>query len=174
MTTLERDSRFLSAALPDLESYLLSETLYWPLGGSLPRLTPGTLLLSLRRLEALDPFTARKWQARFDSVRAKRRTAWEQKTLQEIRNRLRLWSASISEWQSDEDERRADYAGAISGRVILQLLLQETSAPEEQTALEGLDHFLRAKLKPAPFLWEPRLEQAFSRDEFWFLYGKLI
>jgi hypothetical protein len=173
MTTLERDLRFLECALPELESSLLAEALYWPLGASLPRLTPGTLLLALRRVEALEPFAARKWQAQFDSVRAKRRSVWEQKTLREIRNRLRLWSASLAEWRSDEGERRADYTGEVRGRVILQLLLSEVNAPEEGAALEGLDHLLRAKLKPAPFLWESGLERAFSQDEFWFLYGKL-
>jgi hypothetical protein len=173
MNLTERDSRFLSAALPDLEQYLLSESLYWPLGGSLPRLTPGALLLALRRLEALDPFAARKWQAQFDSVCAKRRSVWEQKTIQEIRNRLRLWSASLAEWQSDEAENRADYAGEVQGRVILQLLLGQVNAPEEATALAGLDHWLRVKLKPGSFLWEPRLARAFSQEEFWFLYGNL-
>lgn len=172
-TTLERDSRFISVALPELETALLSESLYWPLGNGLPRLTPGNLLLALRRLEALDPSAVRKWQLQFDSIRAKRRSAWEQKTLQELRNRLRLWNASIAEWQSDEGERRADYTGEVRGRVILQLLLREVNAPQEQTALEGLDHFLRAKLKPASFLWETGLEDAFPQDEFWFLYGKL-
>lgn len=173
MNPTERDSRFLSAALPDLEQYLLAESLYWPLGGSLPRLTPGSLLLALRRLEALDPFAARKWQAQFDSICAKRRSIWEQKTLQEIRNRLRLWSASLAEWQSDEAENHTDYASEVRGRIILQLLLGQVNAPEEATALAGLDHWLRAKLKPGPFLWDARLARAFSQDEFWFLYGNL-
>jgi hypothetical protein len=173
MITPERDSRFIEAALPELETYLLAEALYWPLGGSLPRLTPGSLLLALRRAEAFDPFAARKWQAQTDSIRAKRRTAWEQKSLREIQNRLRLWSASTAEWQSAESGRRADYPGEVRGRVILQILLDEVNAPAEQAALDGLDAFLRANLKPAPFLWEAELEKTFTPSKFWFLYGKL-
>jgi hypothetical protein len=173
MSILEKETRFLETGLSELEPYLLAEALYWPLGGSLPSLTPGALLLSLRRLEGLDPFAARKQQVRLDTIRMKRRTAWEQKALREVKNRLRLWSESIREWQSAQAGSRADYPGAVRGRVILQLLLGEVNAPVEQAALADLDVFLRANLKPGPFLWEKELETAFEPSEFWFLYGKL-
>jgi hypothetical protein len=173
MTTLERDSRFIEEALPELQPYLLADELYWPLGNSLPRLTPGALLLALRRVEAQQPSAAQKWQLKLDSVRTKWRAAWEQKALRETRNRLRLWSASMGEWQSAPAENLADYSGEVRGRVILQILLAEIDAPQEQSALEALDHSLRAKLKAGNFLWEAGLETTFPPSDFWFLYGKL-
>jgi len=173
MTSLERDSRFIETALTELQDYLLSEELYWPLGNSLPRLTPGALLLALRRAEALNPSAAHNWQRELDLVRAKWRTAWEKKALRETHNRLRLWSESISEWRSAPGENPADYTGAVRGRVILQLLLSEINSPQEQAALNDLDIFLRANLIKSGFLWEAGLESAFPADNFWFLYGKL-
>jgi hypothetical protein len=173
MTNPERDSRFIETALPELQDYLLSDELYWPLGGSLPRLTPGALLLALRRAEAHSPAPARKWQLELDAVRRRWRSAWEQKALREAKNRLRLWSASVGEWQSAPAENLADYTGEVRGRVILQILLDEVNAPAEQAALGPLDDFLRARLKPGNFLWETGLETAFPQSEFWFLYGKL-
>jgi hypothetical protein len=174
MKNLKHDFEFIQSALPEVETYLLSETLYWPLGASLPRLTIGGLLLALKRASALEPFEARKWLLQVESVRAKRRNAWEQKSLRELQNRLRLWSESVSEWRSAEGGQRADYTGEVRGRVIIQILLREVNAPGEQAALDALDRFLRVHLKPASFLWDKGLEQAFDRDEFWFLYGKLI
>lgn len=174
MKNLNSDFEFIESALPEMETYLLAETLYWPLGASLPRLTIGGLLLALKRASALKPFETRKWQMQIDSIRTKRRSAWEQKSLQELRNRLRLWSESVSEWRSAEGGQHADYTGEVRGRVIIQILLREVSAPGEQVAVDALDRFLRVHLKPASFLWGKGLEQAFDRDEFWFLYGKLI
>lgn len=173
MSTLEHDSRFLEAAFPELEAYLLAEALYWPLGGALPRLTPGALLLALRQVEVRSPTLASKWQAQLETVRMKRRTAWEQKSLKEVQSRLRLWSASVSEWQSAQAERRADYPGEVRGRVILHILLNEVNAPLEQAALASLDIFLRNSLTPTAFLWSQDLQPAFPPEEFWFLYGKL-
>ncbi|MDX9993295.1 MAG: hypothetical protein RBS68_14735 [Anaerolineales bacterium] len=173
MTNPESNSHFIETALPELETYLLSETLYWPLGGSLPRLTPGALLLALRQAEALNPPAARKWRQQLDLISAKRRTAWEQKARSELVNRLRLWGESVAEWQPAASERRADYSGQVRSRVILQLLLHEVNAPAQQAVLDGLDAFLRANLKPAPFLWDAQLAETFPKDEFWFLYGKL-
>jgi hypothetical protein len=173
MTTFEHDSRFIETSLPQLQDYLLSDELYWPLDNSLPRLTLGALLLALRRVEAIDPSVAYRWQGQMDPIRTKWRTAWEKKALKEIKNRLRLWSASIAEWQSASAMSRADYPGEVRGRVILQILLKEVDAPQEEAALNGLDHFLRASLRKCDFLWGPELEAAFPEDNFWFLYGKL-
>ncbi len=174
MSNLEHDSRFLEAAFPELEAYLLAEALYWPLGGTLPRLTPGALLLALRQVEARSsPILAGKWRAQLETVRMRRRTAWEQKSLKELQNRLRLWSASVSEWQSAQAERRADYPGEVRGRVILQILLSEVNAPLERSALASLDISLRNSLTLTAFLWSQDLQPAFPPEEFWFLYGKL-
>jgi hypothetical protein len=55
MPSLEKDRAFLEASVPELEDYLLSDELYWPItarGFDLPRLTIGGILLAKARLEA--------------------------------------------------------------------------------------------------------------------------
>jgi hypothetical protein len=52
---LKKDRAYLEAGIPELEDYLLSDELYWPIsarGHNLPRLTIGGLLLANDRLEA--------------------------------------------------------------------------------------------------------------------------
>ncbi|HBA90671.1 MAG TPA: hypothetical protein DCZ08_02485, partial [Anaerolineaceae bacterium] len=61
MQLLDNDLAFLHASAPVLEDYLLSDVLYFPvtgehgrqLSGDTTRLTLGNLLLSLRRLQAV-------------------------------------------------------------------------------------------------------------------------
>ncbi len=173
MPNAETDARFIEEALLQLQDYLLSEELFWPMGLNQPRLTPGALLLALTRLQASQPVQTEYWQSAFQTVRAQRPSAWKQKALKELRNRLRLWSASIGEWRSATAAQRADYAGAIRSRVILQLLLAEVDAPEEKAQLTGLDLFLQTILKKGEFLWEKEVQAAFDERLFWFLYGTL-
>ena len=55
MATVEKDTAYLEAGIPEMEAYLLSDELYWPIttrGYSLPRLTIGGILLAKTRLEA--------------------------------------------------------------------------------------------------------------------------
>ncbi len=53
MPTPAQDLSFFQAGLESLETYLLSEGLFWPLAGDLPRLTVGGMLLAGKRIEAL-------------------------------------------------------------------------------------------------------------------------
>ena len=55
MTPVEKDKSYLEASISELETYLLSQELYWPIsarGFDLPRLTIGGILLTQARLEA--------------------------------------------------------------------------------------------------------------------------
>ena len=55
MSAKAEDLQFVKEAIPQLQEYLLSNELYWPLSGTLPRLTPGALLLALARLSVTAP-----------------------------------------------------------------------------------------------------------------------
>ncbi len=46
----QKESQYLSAGVPELENYLLSKELYYPLSLYLPQLTLGGILLSLARM----------------------------------------------------------------------------------------------------------------------------
>lgn len=159
------DQKLIEEALPQLREYLLSDELYWSLGGSLPRLTPGNLLLSLARLEAVDPRSAWTLRGKLEAIQAQWRSAWEKKTSRETASRLRLWSQFLSEHTHDEGPHRAHYAASVRERVILQLL--QCGAPQ----LAELDALLRARFQPGGFAWEAVYQGVFPESEFWFLYG---
>lgn len=167
MSQPQQDRWYLEEALPQLQEYLLGEELYWALGGNLPRLTPGNLLLALKRLEAVDPHSAWTLREKLDAIQARWRSAWEKKIARETESRLRLWSQFLSEQSHDDGPHRAHYAASVRERVILQLL--RCSAPQ----LAELDGLLWARFKPGGFAWDAVYQNVFPKNEFWFLYGSL-
>ncbi len=167
MSQPQYDRWFLEEALPQLQEYLLADELYWALGGNLPRLTPGNLLLAQTRLEAVDPDAAWRMRREMEAIQTQWRSAWEKKTAREAENRLRLWSQFLAEQAHDEGPNRTHYAASVRERVILQLL--NCNAPQ----LLELDGLLRARFIPGGFAWEAVYQGVFAKSEFWFLYGSL-
>jgi hypothetical protein len=167
MSQPQHDRWYLEEALPQLQEYLLADELYWALGGNLPRLTPGNLLLALTRMGAADPDSAWKLRQKLDAIQTQWRSAWEKKIARETESRLRLWSQFLSEQAHDEGPHRAHYAAAVRERVILQLLNCE--APQ----LDALDALLRAGFIPGRFVWDEVFQGAFPQSKFWYLYGSL-
>lgn len=164
---MNTDEFFLNEALPQLKNYLLSAELYWPLGAALPRLTPGTVLLALTRLSVLQPESADDTRRKLETLITPWRSAWEKKILQETANRLRLWSAFLTECEETTSRQDAWYASEVRGRVILQLL--GCASPQ----LTALDARLTRLFTPGNFIWKAPLSAAFPQPDFWFLYGSL-
>ncbi len=167
MNQPQYDHWFLEEALPQLQDYLLADELYWALGGNLPRLTPGNLLLALTRLDAVDPDSAWTLRTKLDALQTQWRSAWEKKIARETESRLRLWSQFLAEQAHAEGPNRAHYAASVRERVILQLL--NCASPH----LTELDSLLRARFQPGGFVWEAAYQGKFPASEFWFLYGSL-
>lgn len=165
MKQAEQD--FLNEALPQLQEYLLSEALYWPLGGTLTRLTPGALLLALTRMDISQPEAARAARRKLDTLTEKWHSAWQRKIRQETASRLRLWSNFLAECGQPASQENAVYSSEVRGRVILQLL--GNASPE----LSALDAQLKKIFYPGNFIWEAPLRAAFPQPNFWFLYGSL-
>lgn len=173
MTTSDFDIRFVKEAVPQLQEYLLSNELYWPLSGSLPRLTPGALLLALVRLNVEAPAEARALEAQVISLRSRWQTAWKSKAARELANRTRLWSQYLADFQSSPEQSQESYRNEVRGRAILQLLLAELPGAPESSTLAELDSVLRSRLVSGKFIWESELQPAFPSASFWFLYGSL-
>lgn len=181
MPTLAQDLAFVQAGLDELEAYLHSEVLYWPLSGpaSLPRLTLGGLLLGLKRLRARCNSPAKAAQLtglenRLDAVRSKWRSAWERKCRREVHARLNLWRNYLGDYRQSSESQAESYAEQVKERVLLQLLALELEAQtEEIESLAELDKMVKSSWLPEGFLWEPDLAAAFPEPEYWFLYGKL-
>lgn len=176
MTSTDQDLAYLEAGIPELETYLLSDELYWPIsarGYNLPRLTLGGLLLAKARLQAQgEPVQALVNQ--LEAVRAKWRVAWETKAGREFQSRFGLWSNYLSDYRHNPEGHADSYPHEVRNRAMLQLLQPELPAGlPERESLASLDSALRGSLVPGSFIWEPEVQAGFPREEYWFLYGTL-
>jgi hypothetical protein len=176
MTSVEKDRAYLEAGIPELQSYLLSDELYWPVsarGHNLPRLTIGGLLLANARLQARgEPVDA--LMSRLEAVRSKWRVAWETKAGREFRSRFGLWGNYLADYRQNPEGHADSYPHEVRNRVMLELLRSELPADlPEREALSSLDTALQSSLLPADFVWESDLQPGFHRETYWFLYGTL-
>lgn len=176
MTSVEKDKAYLEAGIPELEDYLLSDELYWPIsarGYDLPRLTIGGVLLSMARLETRGE-RIEALVAQLDGIRSRWRVAWETKAGREVQSRMRLWGNYLSDYRHNPEGHVDAYPHEVRYRVMLHLLLAELpTPPSEQKELAQLDSLLRVNLISSDFIWEADLQGGFSREVYWYLYGKL-
>lgn len=190
MPSFTADLAFLEAGINELQDYLLSNEIYWPLGlpappgeRPYPRLTMGWLLLTRQRIlgwqERLAPPAAAHTVPRLlhalDAQRARWPVAWQKKAGAEFSSRLKLWANFLNEYKTDPPAHAARYPYEVNRRAMLHLLQQETQAisPEETDLLAAMDGYLRAILRPGEFVWEPQIAPAFPPEIYWYLYGNL-
>jgi hypothetical protein len=184
MTDASYDLGYLKAGVPQLERYLLSPELYWPIGDRppdgmppYPQLTLGGLLLSLAKLSARELSPPEdgeyaRWRSELESIRSHWLVAWEQKARREFHARLLLWRDYVEDYRQNPTEHADRFAYEVSRRVMLELLSHETrDLPDtELELLSGLDKALQAKLLPGRFVWEDDLNKAFPPGKYWYLY----
>jgi hypothetical protein len=181
---VHQDWFVLWVALDELEEYLLSPVLHWPLPktkngmnlGDLPRLTPGIVCLAKARLSVQREFDDIQEYIqtieRIDQIRNKWRVNWGKKAEQEFSERLRLWKAYVFE-DLGEGYQRTDYANQVRTRTILELLKDEVirENPNEQNLLLRLDEQVRLLCSQGSFVWEDQYKEAFPNKRYWFLYS---
>lgn len=156
----QKDSQYLSAGIPELESYLLSRELYYPLSLSLPQLTLGGLLLSLARMGT----QAAGFELQVEAIRSKWRVAWDAKTSREVKARSELWVNYLAEYRDDPKSGAQLYSQNVRYRAMLSLL----GKPEDD-----LDAFVKSVFKEDKFIWEEECAPNFPHKIFWYLYGTL-
>ncbi len=160
MSKLDQDLQYLDAGLSDLQDYLLSKELYWPLSASLPRLTLGGLLLARQRLGP----RAASQAAQIEALRSKWQTAWDAKASREVRARSGLWMNYLQDYRESPESHVSEYAQQVRNRAILALLGVES---------DPFDEAVKGMFISGDFVWESECAEFFPRDIFWFLYGKL-
>jgi hypothetical protein len=162
MSSLDQDLQYLDAGLRELQDYLLSNELYWPLSAasSLPRLTLGGLLLARQRLGT----RADSQAAQIEALHSKWQTAWDAKASHEARARGDLWKNYIQDYCESPESHASEYAQQVRNRAMLVLLGEES---------DPFDESVKSVFIPGDFIWENECAGNFSRDAFWFLFGKL-
>jgi hypothetical protein len=185
---LENDLAFLREAVPDLQNYLLSREIYWPLGGNvrisggahLPQLSIGNLAFAQARLSALKMADGQQSELsrlteQIQVVRSEWLSNWRLKAGREFNARLHLWQHFMDDLREDRGQHSPFIGREIRNRVLLQLLSEneaEVSTSDEKL-LEVLDQILRGMTRPGPFAWETEISAGFPPDRFWFLYVAL-
>ena len=185
---VNEDRALLYLAVEELQRYLLSNELYWPLFTNQKmklvnprsRLTPGNLLLSIKRLSSMHSDEDRRDLInskiqQFESVRNEWKSHWLQKAEKEYTARMDLWHAYLQDLFEDHSSHALNYAYAVRWRVILKLLEETGVTPTEVSTitLSSLDDSLRNISEPSDLIWGEEFCSAFPEDDFWFLYRSI-
>jgi hypothetical protein len=181
---------FSQAFIAELERYLLSDQVFWPLGGrasdgeGFPRGTLGQLLLSMDELstlaEEMDPeqiAAYHKVEQSFEAVQEARPANLESKAWAEVGRRLTLWQATLRDMQ-EADLSTQSYRNDVRNRFFLTRLQSLLSAGGRlrklRAQLTRLDGVLRARFITNDFIWHARMRHLYDAETYWFLYGRPV
>ena len=144
------------------------------------RLTPGNLLLSIKRLSSLQYDEDRRDLInskidQFNFLRKEWKSHWLQKAEKEYAARMDLWHAYLQDLFEDQSSHALNYAYAVRWRVILKLLEETGVTPAEvaMITLSTLDDSLQNISEPSGLIWGDEFQSAFPENEFWFLYRSI-
>lgn len=189
MNPIDHDLELAEIMLSEMHDYLLSKETFWPLGRvsrrgepAFPKLTPGALILTFDELEAqaenmsADQVAAyQDMVARMAEVRQQRGANLAKKALAEMKQRLNLWQAYLSDLK-ESAAAAEQYPGQVKNRVLLdrlrELAQREAELGEITERVQALDNRLRRRFSTGPFVWHPRLRPIYPEAEYWYLYGQ--
>jgi hypothetical protein len=179
------DLGYLSAGMGEIEPFLFSKHLFWPLHGSppygeprYPRLTLGGLLLSQARLGArkLSKNQVVEFESLQKSLLQWRETwqeAWIRKAENEYISRFRQWKNYLADIQSNPDGHIPFYGSEVRIRLILDLLNPEIRKTDQtiQDNLRIMDEWLKSNLEVGEFILDSELSSGFDSTSYWYLWG---
>lgn len=183
MQKLQRDLEVLEAMAKEMDQYLRSDVLFWPMsGGDLPRLTLGGYLVREHRLLQLRDMLDKDEQDRLHKAIGTYRAALDEKVVrfedrahEELEARLRQWNEYLRE--ATRGSSIAYYETAVETRAMIEALLNQLRVSPYQLQeevpqrLAMLDRQLRQKWQPGEFVWPQEWKQAYPQEKYWWLYG---
>lgn len=180
------DLEYLQIGVEEIEDYLLSEELFWPVSGRpssgrpfFLKMTIGNLLLSERNLATLlsdqllsasEEHRFLAMQRQFEVVQSKWQVAWGDKASREYQSRFNQWMRTLEELKGDRYQNAPYYQNEVRVRVLLDLLADHVPA-ESRLDLAPFDAVLRKIFKSGAFIWEDTLATGFPQERYWYLYG---
>jgi hypothetical protein len=162
------ETSFLRTGLSQLKDYLLSDEIFWNVGGS-QQLTLGNLLLAKAFLDGAGKLPAAEAKE-LAALKKEWRTAWENKAGKEFGARLRQWTNYLSELGEQPSQHGSYYATEARVRALLELLAGE--APGLRGQLTAFDGQLKALTVGGDFVWGAEAEPVFPKIKYWFLWVK--
>ena len=186
MHSPEHNLILVRAMLEDVEDYLLSNELFWPLDPSTlrelpahPRLTPGVLVLALEELNTQSVQMTPGQQAEYQKLNLQMQRVtrkWPEaigrKAAREMNSRLNLWRVYINDL-FDKVERPDNYVYEVRHRVIFErnreFATRQSETKEIIQAIRPIDASLQSFFTRREFIWDPRLRAAYPQKSYWFL-----
>ena len=180
---LERNLDTLEAMAAEMDEYLRSDVLFWPMRrGDLPRLTLGGYLMREHRLLQLRSLLDMQEQKRLHQAINRYQEALEEKVVrlekkahEELEARLRQWGEYLGEAKRGAG---IDYYGSSAEtRAMIEALITQLRVPpykldeEVPKKVALLDRELRRIWEPGEFVWPQEWKGAYPQERYWWLYG---
>jgi hypothetical protein len=182
---LAHDLMIMEEMAANMGAYLDSDIVDWTIPrANMPRLTIGGYLMRQRRLSLLkerlddeDRDRLRLAIALFEQTLDERVVRFEKRSHQELHMRIAEWMGFLRDMNRRAKTEVNYYAGVVDTRIVMHELIgiMETFPYELKEGImqevDAMDRILRIRLLDHPFIWDPVWEEAYPRDEFWWLYG---
>ena len=187
MHSVDYNLDLFEAMLDEIEEFLLSADIFWPLAKHskpdlppYPRLSTGGLLMTedesrAQEVEMNPDQEARhaKLERHWDSTLHKWRSALGRKSEREMGMRLNLWRAYLSDLE-DGSASHFDYHREVRNRVqFTRLQTIATRGSKTLTmvkTIRSLDARLQNLTISDEFIWDDRLREIYPEGNFGFLY----
>lgn len=181
--SIDLDLKEAKAMVDTLVPYIYENDLYGKINLDSARLTPGSILLRLRRLAALrDQMTPsqlaqfEKLNAKNEAVRGEWGVAYGKKMLREAEARLRDLQTYLGECKDDPKLCANAYNPEALRRTlvaeILAALPPDVDSTEVRNTAKSVDSGLRRYVREAPFVWDSALQPVYPPETYWWLYGR--
>lgn len=183
---LKQDLHIAEAMASEMDEYLRSQVLFWPLSqANLPRLTIGGYLMRQHRLLTLGHLLNDNEITRRDGAVVTYNLSLEEKVVrfeerahQELHARLRQWGEYLKELH-DRNLSVADFYHAhIQTRAMINELIFKLKLPpyefddQIETQLATYDRVLSNYWQPGDFVWPDGWQAAYPKSDYWWLYGR--
>ena len=179
--SIDLDLKEVTAMVDAFVPYVYEDELYGRVTMNLPRMTPGAVLLRLRRLNALrDRMSAAQRTAleaaasQFEQASTEWGVAYDKKLVQEAESRLRDIQIYVNECRDDPRMAANAYLPEALRRTLIQEVLMVMSDQGEalKPKVRQADSGLRHHTQPCPFLWDAVLQPIYPPDTYWWLYAR--
>lgn len=180
------DLDILAAMAAEMDTYLASDVLFWPMQASgMPKLTLGGYLMRQERLLAVADELDGAQQAllntavsQFNAALSENVVRLETKAHTELEARIRQWSEYLRDLGKDYGAVSAGgYATAVEARTMIKALVDKLQTRPYQLSdrippqIGLLDSKLRGQFAHGDFVWADEWQAAYPEEIYWWLYG---
>ena len=180
------DLEIVEGMIPELEDYIIKDDVYRTViiptsaGDQNIRMTGGDLLARLHRLSGAKDELTPEQQQRLEQAKQKAeqiiyslKTRFNQRLQREMRARLDSLRWFLDECADDKQRCRVEWPFEMRNRQRIEEIVKQLGKdlPEDlATELRQIDRRIRETGRPSGFVWSPRVQKIYPRDQYWYLY----